>query len=155
MQKSVKRDFGFHGNGSGYHGNQNTFDNSKSLFGLLHETLDRSTLIYSYIIEKLYSGFHGNKNFEEKKSKVANILKITLPRCYPKDLVRHSQIICPQLAKLQNSAKVFIVSITTGHVTSGAHGRNIFPWSTIKTLHTEIRWKLSLYKAIEIVLTEA
>ena len=59
------------------------------------------------------------------------------------------------IAKLQNSAKVFIVSITTGHVTSGAHGRNIFPWSTIKTLYTEIRWKLCLYKANEIVLTEA
>ena len=57
--------------------------------------------------------------------------------------------------KIQNSAEVFIVSMTTGHVNSGAHGKNIFPWSTIKTSYTKIRWKLSLYKAIEIVLTEA
>ena len=43
----------------------------------------------------------------------------------------------------------------TDHVTSGAHGKNILPWSTINSLNIEIRWKLSLYKAIEIVLTEA
>ena len=83
------------------------------------------------------------------------MLKIILPRCYPKDLVGNSQNICPQWHKIQNSAKVFIVSMTTGHVTSGAHGKNILPWSTIKTSYIEIRWKLSLYKAIEIVLTEA
>ena len=70
-----------------------------------------------------------------KKSKVAKILKILLPRCYPKDIVLNSQNICPQWHKIQNSAKVFIVSMTTGHVTSGSHGKNIFPWSTINPLY--------------------
>ena len=52
LQKSVKHDFGFYGNGSGYHGNQNTFENSWSLFGPLHVTLERSKIIYSKISEK-------------------------------------------------------------------------------------------------------
>ena len=44
--KTVKRDFCFHGNGFGYHGNGNTFDKSKSLFGPHHVTLERFKIIY-------------------------------------------------------------------------------------------------------------
>ena len=71
-------------------------------------------------------------------------------KCCPKDLVGNSPNICPQRPKIQNSAKFFIVSMTTGHVTSGAHGKNIFPWSTINPLYIEIRWKLSLYNTVPV-----